>query len=238
MKIRCLIIDDEPLAVRLINGYCQQLPELEVVGTCNSAIEAYHVLQHQRVDLLFLDIKMPQLLGTDFIRSLTNPPKVILITAYRKYAMDGYDLDIVDYVLKPLSFSRFIKAVAKAGRLLSVSSPVSKPLGEEDLNKDAFLYLKIDKEMIKVHLNDILFIESCKDYVKVYREGQHPMLVKQSISSLEKLLSPRRFLRIHRSYMVTIARVQSYNATHLRIGESNIPIGRFYKNNVDQFIKH
>ena len=237
MKIRCLIIDDEPLAVRLVNAYCQQLPELEVVGTCSSAIEAYRVLRQQRVDLLFLDIKMPQMLGTDFIRGLTNPPKVILITAYRKYALDGYELDIIDYVLKPLSFSRFIKAVAKAGRVLSVEGEVRKP-AEDKEQKDAFLYFRIDKEMIKVQLNDILFIESCKEYVKLYLQDKRPLLVKQSISSLEKLLSPHRFLRVHRSYMVTIERVQSYSATHLRIQDINIPIGRFYKSNVDQFIKH
>jgi DNA-binding LytR/AlgR family response regulator len=237
MKMRCLIIDDEPLAVRLVNSYCQQLPELEVVGTCSSAIEAYRILRQQRVDLLFLDIKMPQMLGTDFIRSLTNPPKVILITAFRKYALDGYELDIIDYVLKPLSFSRFIKAVAKAGRVLSVEEEVKKP-AEDKEQKDAFLYFKIDKEMIKVQLNDILFIESCKEYVKLYLEAKRPLLVKQSISSLEKLLSPHRFLRVHRSYMVTIERVQSYSATHLRIADVNIPIGRFYKSSVDQFIKH
>ena len=237
MKMRCLIIDDEPLAVRLVNSYCQQLPELEVVGTCSSAIEAYRILRQQRVDLLFLDIKMPQMLGTDFIRSLTNPPKVILITAYRKYALDGYELDIIDYVLKPLSFSRFIKAVAKAGRVFSVEEEIKKPTEDEE-QKDAFLYFRIDKEMTKVQLNDILFIESCKEYVKLYLENKRPLLVKQSISSLEKLLSPHRFLRVHRSYMVTIERVQSYNATHLRIQEVNIPIGRFYKSNVDQFIKH
>jgi DNA-binding LytR/AlgR family response regulator len=238
MKIRCLIIDDEPLAVRLVNSYCQQMPELEVVATCSSAIEAYRILQQHRIDLLFLDIKMPQLLGTDFIRGLTNPPKVILITAYRKYALDGYDLDIIDYVLKPLSFSRFMKAVSKAGRLLAIDAQVSKPTAEHNEHEDAFLYFKIDKEMIKIHLNDILFIESCKEYVKLHMEGKRPLLVKQSISSMEKLLSPHRFLRVHRSYMVTIERVQSYSATHLRIGESSIPIGRFYKNNVDQFIKH
>jgi DNA-binding LytR/AlgR family response regulator len=238
MKMRCLIIDDEPLAVRLVNSYCQHLPELEVVGTCNSAIEAYRILRQQRVDLLFLDIKMPQMLGTDFIRSLANPPKVILITAYRKYALDGYDLDIVDYVLKPLSFARFMKAVAKAGRVFSVEAEINKPATEEKEQKDAFLYFKIDREMIKVYLNEILFIESCKEYVKLYLDGKRPLLVKQSISSLEMLLSPHKFLRVHRSYMVTIERVKSYSATHLRIGETNIPIGRFYKGNVDQFIKH
>src|SRR6202012_1831958 len=155
MKMRCLIIDDEPLAVRLVNSYCRQLPEIEVVATCNTAIEAYRILRQQRVDLLFLDIKMPQMLGTDFIRSLTNPPKVILITAYRKYALDGYELDIVDYVLKPLSFSRFIKAVSKAGRVLSVEAEANRPAPEEKEVKNAFLYFRIGKEMIKVYLNDI-----------------------------------------------------------------------------------
>ncbi len=168
MKIRCLIIDDEPLAVRLVDSYCQQMPDLEVVGTCSSAIEAYRVLQQHRVDLLFLDIKMPQLLGTDFIRGLTNPPKVILITAYRKYALDGYDLDIVDYVLKPLSFSRFMRAVSKAGRLLSIESQIAKPASEENEDKDAFLYFKIDKEMIKIQLNDIrisyFFLSACASF--------------------------------------------------------------------------
>ena len=119
MKIRCLIIDDEPLAVRLVSSYCAQVPELEVVATCSSAIDVYAILRQQRVDLLFLDIKMPRLLGTDFIRSLSDPPKVILVTAYREYALDGYDLDIVDYLLKPVSFVRFMRAVEKAGRQLS-----------------------------------------------------------------------------------------------------------------------
>lgn len=238
MKMRCLIIDDEPPAVRLIHSYCRQLPRLEVVGTCNNAIEASRLLHNQRIDLLFLDIKMPQMLGTDFVRSLPSPPKVILITAYREYALDGYELDIVDYVLKPLSFSRFCKAVSKAGRLLSGEGAVGRPATEDNEVKDDFLYFRIDKEMIKVRLNDILFIESCKEYVRMHLHGKNPILVRQSISSLEKMLSPHRFLRVHRSYMVTIGRVQSYGANHLRIGEKNIPIGRLYKSKVDQFIKN
>jgi DNA-binding LytR/AlgR family response regulator len=237
MKIRCLIIDDEPLAVRLVNSYCAQVPELEVVATCSSAIDVYAVLRQQRIDLLFLDIKMPRLLGTDFIRSLSDPPKVILITAYREYALDGYDLDIVDYLLKPVSFVRFMKAVEKAGRQLSNEWSFTNGPVENGGNKDPFLYFRINKEMVKVLVNEILFLESRKEYVMLYLEGKKSLLVKQSISSLEKLLSPHRFLRVHRSYMVTTEKVQSYNATQIRVGDHNIPIGRLYKSRVDELLK-
>ncbi len=237
MKIRCLIIDDEPLAVRLVSTYCAQVPELEVVATCSSAIDASSILRQQRVDLLFLDIKMPKLLGTDFIRSLSNPPKVILITAYREYALDGYELDIVDYLLKPVSFMRFMKAVEKAGRQLSSEWSFSGGSADNGKGKEPFLYFRINKEMVKVLVNEILFLESRKEYVMLYLEGNKTLLVKQSISSLEKLLSPHRFVRVHRSYMVTTEKVQSYNATQIRIGNHNIPIGRLYKTNVDQRLK-
>src|SRR5580698_6760776 len=155
MKIRCLIIDDEPLALRLVSSYCAQVPELEVVATCGSAIDAFGLLRQQRIDLLFLAIKMPRLLGTDFIRSLSDPPKVILVTAYREYALDGYELDIVDYLLKPVSFVRFMRAVEKAGRQLSNewSSDGSQGMGPQA--KQPFVYFRIDKEMVKVLLDDI-----------------------------------------------------------------------------------
>jgi DNA-binding LytR/AlgR family response regulator len=238
MKIRCLIIDDEPLAVRLVSTYCSQVPELEVVATCSSAIDAFAVLRQQRIDLLFLDIKMPRLLGTDFLRSLPDPPKVILITAYREYALDGYELDIVDYLLKPVSFMRFMKAVEKAGRLISQEwSSAGRGAVEGESSREPFLYFRINKEMVKVLLSEILFLESRKEYVMLYLEGNKNLLVKQSISSLEKLLSPHRFIRVHRSYMVTKGRISAYNATKLRIGGHDIPVGRFYKHNIEELLK-
>ena len=237
MKIRCLIIDDEPLAVRLVSAYCAQVPELEIVATCSSAIDAYSVLRQQRIDLMFLDIKMPQLWGTDFIRSLSDPPKVILITAYREYALDGYELDIVDYLVKPVSFPRFMKAVEKAGRQLSSEWSFTHNSGEKNGSKDPFLYFRINKEMVKVLVNDILFLESRKEYVMLYLEGDRTLLVKQTITSLEKLLSPRRFVRVHRSYMVMREKVHSFNATQIRIGSHNIPIGRLYKGRVEEVLK-
>ena len=237
MSIRCVIIDDEPLAIRLINSYCEQIPGLEVVASCASAIEAYSILKKQRIDLLFLDIKMPKLLGTDFLRSLPEPPKAILISAYREYAIDGYDLDIVDYLIKPVAFARFKKAVAKAGKLLLNEWAAEIPASQFTENKDAFLYFKMEKEMVKVLLDDILFIESRKEYVMLHLSPSRSLLVKQSISSLEKLLSPHRFIRVHRSYMVALEKVSSYTSTHLRIGKNSIPIGRLYKSNVDEFLK-
>lgn len=238
MNIRCLIVDDEPLAVRLVSSYIQQVPGLEIVAACNSAIEAFTVLQRQKIDLIFLDIKMPKIIGTDFIRSIPDPPKIIFITAYRDYALEGYELDIADFLLKPVSFARFMKAVAKATRLISSERRNLTPEAPFEDNKNAFLYFKIDREMVKVFLHDMLFIESAREYVKLYMENEKTLLVKQSISSMEKLLSPHRFIRVHRSYIATIERITSFNGTHVTIGGHKIPIGRLYKNEVEGVLRH
>jgi len=234
MNVRCLIVDDEPLAVRLISSYVQQVPGLEIAAACNNSIDAFRILGEQKIDLMFLDIKMPKLIGTDFLRSISNPPKVIFITAYRDYALDGYELDIVDYLLKPVSFTRFMKAVSKATKLISLDNNFSSINKEHNNDEDSFLYFKIDKEMQKVLLHEILFIESSKEYVKLHLENGQSLLVKQSISSLQELLSPHRFLRVHRSYIVTIKKISSYNQTYITIGNNKIPIGRLYKNEVQK----
>lgn len=238
MNIHCLIVDDEPLAVRLVSSYIQQVPGLEIAAACNSAIDAFKILQEQKIDLIFLDIKMPKLIGTDFLRSIPNPPRIIFITSYRDYAFDGYELGIVDYLLKPVSFARFMKAVAKAVKLISIDSNLSFPNAEYKGNQDSFLYFKIDKEMSKVLLHEILFIESNKEHVKLYLENGKLLVVKQSISSLEKLLSPHRFLRVHRSFIATIEKISSFNSTHVSISDHKIPIGRLYKNSVEEVLRH
>lgn len=238
MNIKCLIVDDEPLAVRLISSYIQQVPELEVTAACNNAIDAFAILREQKIDLIFLDIKMPKLIGTDFLRSISSPPKVIFITAYRDYALDGYELDIVDYLLKPVSFTRFIKAVSKATKLIAADNNFSEANAKFENNESSFLYFRINKEMQKVLLREILFIESSKEYVKLHLENGKWLLVRQSISSLEKLLSPHRFLRVHRSYIVTIEKISSFNSMHITIGHHKIPIGRLHKNAVERVLKH
>ncbi len=238
MNIRCLIVDDEPLAARLISSYIQQVSGLEIAGVCNNAIDAFRILGDQKIDLLFLDIKMPNLIGTEFLRSISNPPKVIFITAYREYAMDGYDLDIVDYLLKPVSFTRFMKAVSKATKLISIDKNYSIVNTKPETINESFLYLKIDKEMHKVLLHEILYIESCKDYVKLHLENGKYLMTKQSLSSMEKLLSPHTFLRIHRSYIVTIEKIDAFKSTYIMIGSNKIPIGRLYKNEVAKALKN
>ena len=181
---------------------------------------------------------MPKLIGTDFLRSISSPPKVIFITACREYALDGYELDIVDYLLKPVSFTRFMKAVSKATRLISADYNFSEANSQFENNENSFLYFRINKQMQKVLLREILFIESSKEYVKLHLENGKRFLVKQSISSLEKLLSPHRFLRVHRSYIVTIEKISSFNPTHVTIDNHKIPIGRLYRNEVERVLKH
>jgi DNA-binding LytR/AlgR family response regulator len=229
MPINCLIIDDEPLAVELVASYCAKVPQLAVVGTCSSAVEASRVLRQQSVDLLFLDIKMPQLLGTDFLRRLENPPKVILVTAYREYAFDGFELDIVDYLLKPLSFGRFMKAIQKLLRLLP-GNDAERP----EKVSPPFLYFRVDRDAVKVLLDDLLYIESRREYAQLHLVGGKRLLVRESISSLEEKLNPHRFIRIHRSFLITADKVISFNANQVCIGDRILPIGRLYKSNVQR----
>ncbi|HTJ11554.1 MAG TPA: LytTR family DNA-binding domain-containing protein [Dinghuibacter sp.] len=229
MPIRCLIVDDEPLAVELVASYCARVPQLTVAATCASAVEASWVLRNQHVDLLFLDIKMPQLLGTDFLRSLLDPPKVILVTAYREYAFDGFELDIIDYLLKPLSFARFMKAIHKLQRLLP-------PVDEPDAAMRPFLYFRVDRESVKVFLDSLLYVESRREYALLHLAGGKRLLVREGISSLEEKLNHHRFVRIHRSFLVTADKVTAVAATQLRVGDQVLPVGRLYKDNLKRIV--
>ena len=234
-KLRCLLVDDEPLALDVLETFVQRLDNLELVARCSNAVEAYNVLQKEEVDLIFLDIQMPKLTGIEFLKSLSNPPKVILTTAYRDYAVEGYELNAVDYLLKPISFDRFLKAVNK----VTESAPpavtqLATPLTHTDYYtdyKDAFIYLKADKKMVKVMLTDILYIESLKDYIRVKTDVRE-VISYQEISYLEEKLPKEKFLRIHRSFIVALDKVQAFSATSVELGKSEIPIGRLYKNDV------
>jgi DNA-binding LytR/AlgR family response regulator len=231
--IRCLIIDDEPPAREIIRRYVQEVPTLILSGECANAIQALTVLQQHSVDLLFLDIRMPQLNGTDFIKTLKNPPKVIFTTAYSEYALEGYELDVVDYLMKPIRFDRFLKAVNKAFPL-STSSPEIKAyeteINEEKKN-ESFVYFRADRKMVKVMLDDILYIESMKDYIKVFT--LHGVIItKQSISSVEAMLPGKLFVRTHRSFIVAINKIKSFTNEIIEINREDIPIGKLYRNGV------
>jgi len=233
MKIRCLLIDDEPPALAVLRAHIAAVPMLEVVGQCHNAIAALEVLQKQTVDLIFLDIKMPQLLGTDFVKTLRNPPRIIFTTAYREYALDGYDLDVVDYLLKPISLERFLRAVQKVYRPENPVTPALPPVPRVQTASERFLYFRVDRKMVKVMVDDILYIESLKDYVRVFTPTKQ-IISKQTITSLEEMLPDGHFLRIHRSFIVALNRIDSYSPTHIDIAGKELPIGRHFKHEVER----
>ncbi|RDB07926.1 LytR/AlgR family response regulator transcription factor [Runella aurantiaca] len=236
MKLNCLLVDDEPEALAVLESYVRLVENLELVGKCENAIQAFSLLQDKQIDVLFLDIKMPQLLGTDFVRSLRHPPKIIFTTAYREYAVDGFDLDVTDYLLKPISFDRFLKAVAKLTKSDSNGGIDPEKMAYQP-NKDAFLYFRADRKMIKVFTNDILYVESLKDYVKITTTNSNSLVVKQAISSLEEILPESHFVRIHRSYLVAIDKIKTYTSSHIEIGGTELPIGRLFQKGVERALK-
>jgi len=236
MKLRCLLIDDEPPALKVLQSHISQINGLEIVAQCKNAIEALDVLHQKIVDVIFLDIKMPKMLGTEFLKNLPHPPKVIFVTAYRDYAVEGYELDAVDYLVKPVSFERFVKAITRIQRLMGKET--INQTNEYKPNPEAFVYLKVDKNMEKVFVNDILYIESWKDYIKLFLIKGKNFLVKQSIGSMENLLSEHKFLRVHRSYMVSINKISGYNAVSVQVNATEIPIGRLYKQAVMEMLQN
>jgi len=227
MKVRCLLIDDEPPALKVLASHISNINGLEIVGQCGNAIEALDVLHQKMVDVIFLDIKMPKILGTEFLKNLSHPPKVIFVTAYHDYAVQGYELDAVDYLIKPVSFERFVRAIAKLKRMMGQET-VSQS-NDYKSNPEAFVYLKVDKHMQKVFINEIMYIESWKDYIKLFLTTGKSLLVKQSISAMENLLSEHKFLRVHRSYLVSINKIAGYDGLSVHIQSTEIPIGRLYK---------
>lgn len=231
-----MAVDDEPPALEVLKKFITSVHTLELAATCSDAIEAINFLQTKQVDLIFLDIKMPELLGTDFVRALKNPPKIIFTTAYRKYAIEGFELDAVDYLLKPISFDRFLKAVSKV-----MQTPLAETNPEEEVqNKKAdsngYISFRSDRKMVKVALTEILYIESIKDYIKVVTTT-NTVITKQSISSVEEMLPPDMFTRIHRSYIVALNKIESYNNELVWIANQELPISRMYRHEVGKTLK-
>ena len=235
-KIKCLVIDDEQPAREMLKQHIGGVEALELAGSCSNAVEAISFLKEQQVDLLFLDIQMPQLLGTDFIRTLKNAPKVIFTTAYRKYAVEGFELDAVDYILKPISFQRFLKAVNKVLQTnLATVQPSSTTHENHAEQPNAFLYFRVDRKMVKVFFNDILFIEGLKDYIKIVTTAR-TIVTKYVLSTLEEVLPSDEFLRIHKSYIVAINKIESYNADSIQVAKHELPIGRLFKHIVSKVL--
>jgi DNA-binding LytR/AlgR family response regulator len=236
-KISCLIVDDEPPALDVLKKYIESIPSLQLAGCCTNAVDALAVIQKQPIDLIFLDIQMPQILGTDFIRTLANPPKIIFTTAYRKYAVEGFDLNAVDYLLKPIPFERFLKAVNKIMNVsvLQNNQPELTNKHEKEIS-DTFIHFRADRKILKISLDDILYIESLKDYIRVVTRSK-TFLTKHSISSLEENLPADAFIRIHRSYIIAINKIDFFTNELVGIGKLELPISRMYRHEVEKVLK-
>ncbi|MBO0933155.1 LytR/AlgR family response regulator transcription factor [Fibrella aquatilis] len=239
MPIRCLLVDDEPLAISLLQQHIAQIDALNVVATAPNAIRAMDILRTQQttgepIDLLFCDIKMPQLSGVDFLKALTHRPHTILTTAYREFAFDGYDLDVVDYLLKPITFDRFVRAIDRYHRLVHTATTGPHQLDEMATAPPAdksFLHLKVGAKMYRIDPKEVLYLESQKDYVKVVTTGQ-VITAKATLTDLEHTLSPLGFLRIHRSFLVNLRYLTAYTTADLDIGTHTLPIGALYRDHV------
>jgi DNA-binding LytR/AlgR family response regulator len=235
MKIKCLVIDDEPLAHRVIERFAGDVSFLEIVGRFDNAIEAIELLRTNDIDLIFLDINMPKLTGIEFLRTLNHPPLVIITTAYAEYALQGYELNVLDYLMKPFSFERFVKAVHKAREIIqSREISVDDTPGQEA--QEGFIFIKSSKKTYRVNFSDIQYVEALGDYVKIYTTER--MIVSyQSMKNLEKLLPPKSFPRIHKSYIVSLAKVEMIEGNHVKIKDQRIPIGTNYKAEFEKLIK-
>jgi len=228
--LNCIAIDDEPLALELLEDNISKVPFLKLVASCENPIRAMEVLEKQRIDLVFLDIQMPGLTGLQFIKSLSVKPLFILITAYEKYALEGYSLDVVDYLVKPVSLDRFIKACHKARELFELR--IAKPGTTNEPASDYF-FVNVDYSLLKVMFNDIMWIESLKDYVKIHlKSSTKPVITRMSMKLLEESLPPDRFLRVHKSFIISKQQITAVRKNSLFIGTMEIPVGENYRDTI------
>lgn len=230
MKTKCIIVEDEPIAVEILEHYMRNMPDLELVAKCSNAIEALQVLRNNEIDLMFLDIHMPKISGLDLLKTLNRPPKVIITTAHRKYAIDGFELNVVDYLLKPFSFERFLKGIDKYYQHIKAPAGVNTEMIEAK-EDNFFIYVKTDRKILKVFLDEIYYLESMKDYVIIHKKDEK-IITKQQIGNFEQQLPSKYFLRIHRSYIVAISKIQAVTKSSVEINQKELPISRTYKNEV------
>ena len=233
-KFNCLIIEDEPLAAEVLQDYISQIPFLECQHSCRDGIYAMQILQKEKIDVIFLDIHLPRIKGLDFLRTLKNPPQVIVTTAYRDYAIDGYELNVVDYLLKPIHFNRFLTAVNK------LRNQAEPPQGTTTaalpvLSDHAHILINVNKKRIKVFLRDILYVESKKEYISIVT-GEQSFITKFSLTEMEAQLQKHKFLRIHRSFIVSKEKITAFTSVSVEINGKTLPIGRSYRELVQQLL--
>ncbi len=234
MEIRALIVDDEPLAQNVIEQYANKLPNLIISGKCNDAICAHHFLQENKVDLLFMDINMPKLSGISFLKTLKNPPLVIFTTAYSEYALEGFELNAIDYLKKPFSFDRFCKAYFRAEELLQLKKDSTQtPTVEKETD---FIFIKADKKMVKVKFSEILYIEGLGDYIKLHLSDKK-LVTNLSMKKVFDLLPEKDFYRTHKSFIISLDKIESVEGNMTKINNTKLPIGNSYRQEFMKFIK-
>lgn len=232
MKIKCIIIDDEPLAITVIKNYLKEFQDFDLVDTFNNPLAAITTIEKYDIDVIFLDINMPKMNGLEFVRNFESKPIIVFTTAYREYAVESYDIDVLDYLVKPIPFSRFLKAVNKITQRVHFQKGLKTV---NDINNDAYIFLKVDKKLVKIRFDDILYIESLKDYIKIITiVGDY--IVHKSLTSITEELPKDNFIRVHRSYTISIDKVVSLEGNSIEIRSKRIPIGRNYLNSAKNTI--
>ncbi len=222
-KYKCIIVEDEPLAADVLQDFIREMPFLECRAVCRDAIFASTILQNEKIDLMFLDIHLPKIKGLDFLRTLASPPQVIITTAYREYAVEGFELNVLDYLVKPIHFQRFLAAVNKLRQVMPLAVAPAP-----ETNEPESILINVNKKRVKIRLDEILYIESRKEYVKIF-VGQTSYLTKFPISNLEQELPRESFVRIHRSFMVNKHRITAFSSAEVELGEIRLPVGRSYR---------
>ena len=242
MTLRCIAVDDESMGRKLLEENIRQIPFLELVRTCKNPFEAMQALQEEKIDLMFLDIQMPGMLGTKFLQSLREKPLVIFVTAYANYAVESYDLDVVDYLMKPVSLERFTKATYKALEIYTknhVAASAAPPVSAESAPKadefPEFFFINVEYSLVKITIKDITHIEGLKDYIKIFLTTQaKPILTKSTMKAIEEKLPPKQFMRIHKSFIVNVDKIESIRAQRIKIGTHDIPVS---ESSIDELLK-
>ncbi|TYP99736.1 LytTR family two component transcriptional regulator [Tenacibaculum adriaticum] len=236
MKIQCLIVDDEPLAINVLKKHLESFDNFNVSHTCNNPIEAFNILSKNQIQLIFIDINMPKLNGIEFIKSLSNPPLIIITTAYREFAVEGFELDVTDYLVKPIALKRIMKSLNKVSKLLN-SKNGSQEVNQEQVINNNYFFIKVDKKMIKIFYDDILYIKSLKDYVSI-KTIYDDYITHYNLLAITKLLPNNQFIRIHRSFTIAINKVMAIDGNCIHIGDKRLPIGRnFVKEVKDKILR-